>query len=200
MNAIKLFSLAPPAPSGGAWGEASPQTPAKHSSRVSGGLDMGDVLRFPLPSMRRVRPRLLHAPRLAVRPGAPATALTSTLSIIHRTLFLAGVWGEASPLRGRFFGLAGALTRGDGDQDRPCGPARTGRCARRLKKPTLKREASPQAPLEARWTAGRSRRSSQPWAGGARSDIQASPKARWTVGPRVGSREPGSHGRGSRAS
>jgi hypothetical protein len=154
MNAIKLFSLAPPAPSGGAWGEASPQTPAKHSSRVSGGLDMGDVLRFPLPSMRRVRPRLLHAPRLAVRPGAPATALTSTLSIIHRTLFLAGVWGEASP----------------------------------------------QAPLEARWTAGRSRRSSQPWAGGARSDIQASPKARWTVGPRVGSREPGSHGRGSRAS
>ncbi len=54
--------------------------------------------------------------------------------------------GELPPLRGRFFGLAGALTRGDGDQDRPCGPARTGRCARRLKKPTLKRELPP-API-----------------------------------------------------
>ncbi len=29
-------------------------------------------------------------------------------------------------------------------------------------------EASPQAPPEARWTAGRSRGASQPWAGGAR--------------------------------
>jgi len=154
MKQSKLFSLAPPAPSRGAWGDASPQTPAKHSSRVSGGLDMGDVLRFPLPSMRRVRPRLLHAPRLAVRPGAPATALTSTLSIIRRTLFLAGVWGEASP----------------------------------------------QAPPEARWTAGRSRGASQPWAEGARRETQPSPEARQTVGPQAVSREPGSHGRGSRAS
>jgi len=120
MKQSKLFSLAPPAPSGGAWGDASPQTPAIRSSRVSGGLDMGDVLRFPLSSMRRVRPQLLHAPRLAVGPGAPATALTSTLSIIRRTILLAGVWGEASP----------------------------------------------QAPPEARWTAGRSRGASQPWAGG----------------------------------
>jgi len=49
------------------------------------------------------------------------------------------VRGTGDAFRGRFFGLAGVLTCGDGDQDRPCGPARTGRCARRLKKPTLKR-------------------------------------------------------------
>jgi len=58
---------------------------------------MGDSLRFPLPSMRCVRPWLLHAPRLAVTSVASATALTSTFSIIRHTVFLAGVWGEASP-------------------------------------------------------------------------------------------------------
>jgi len=95
--------LAPPAPSGGAWGDASPQTPAKRTAWVSWGLSMGDGLR--------------HL----------ATTLTSTLSIIRRSVFLAGVWGEASP----------------------------------------------QAPPEARWTVGRSRGASQPWAGGARSVAQA---------------------------
>ncbi len=34
-------------------------------------------------------------------------------------------------------------------------------------------EASPQAPPEVRWTAGRSRGASQPWAGGAKSKAQA---------------------------
>ena len=34
------------------------------------------------------------------------------------------------------------------------------------------REGSPQAPPEARWTAGRSRGASQPWAGGARKETQ----------------------------
>jgi len=58
---------------------------------------MGDSPRFPLPSMRCVRPWLLHAPRLAVTSVASATALTSTFSIIRHTVFLAGVWGEASP-------------------------------------------------------------------------------------------------------
>jgi len=48
----KSLSLAPPAPSGGAWGDASPQTPAIHSSRVAWGLDMGDGLRFPLSTPR----------------------------------------------------------------------------------------------------------------------------------------------------
>ncbi len=45
----KSLSLAP---SGGAWGDASPQTPAIHSSRVAWGLDMGDGLRFPLSTPR----------------------------------------------------------------------------------------------------------------------------------------------------
>jgi len=111
----KAFSLAPPAPSGGAWGDASPQTPANHTSRVSWDLDMGNGLQPPLPSMRPACLQSLHALRLAVRPAAPTTArlaapttvrlaapttattLTSTLSIIHRDVFLAGVWGEASP-------------------------------------------------------------------------------------------------------
>jgi len=64
----KSLSLAPPAhgdwplgptrgptvqrASGGAWGDASPQTPAIHSSRVAWGLDMGDGLRFPLSTPR----------------------------------------------------------------------------------------------------------------------------------------------------
>jgi hypothetical protein len=103
----KAFSLAPPAPSGGAWGDASPQTPAKRSSRESWGLDMGNGLWPPLPSVHHAYLRLLHPPRLAVRPATPTTArlaapttattLTSTLSIIRRDERLAGVWGEASP-------------------------------------------------------------------------------------------------------
>jgi len=132
--------LAPPAPSGGAWGDASPQTPAKRTSWQSGGLEMGDGPRPPLPSIRRICPRPVHTPRLAVRSVAftivrpvastTATALTSTRSTIGHTVFLAGVWGEASP------------------------------------------QASP----EARWTAGRSRGTSQPWAGGARKEAQAPPE------------------------
>ncbi len=65
--------LAPPAPSGGAWGDASPQTPAKRTAWVSWGLSMGDGLR--------------HL----------ATMLTSTFLIIDHNVFMAGVWGEASP-------------------------------------------------------------------------------------------------------
>jgi len=103
----KAFSLAPPAPSGGAWGDASPQTPAIRSSRVSWGLDMGNGLWPPLPSVHHACLQSLHALRLAVRPATPTTArlaapttattLTSTLSIIRRDERLAGVWGEASP-------------------------------------------------------------------------------------------------------
>jgi 4-amino-4-deoxy-L-arabinose transferase-like glycosyltransferase len=90
------FLLAPPAPSGGAWGDASPQTPAKHSSWESGNLEMGDGPRPPHPP-RPLRP--LQAPRLSVTPAVSANAdsLTSTLSTIGHTVFLAGVWGEASP-------------------------------------------------------------------------------------------------------
>jgi len=76
--ALPLWMPSPPAPSevpslapsGGAWGDASPQTPAIHPSRVARGLEMGNGLR---------------------------STLTSTRSIIRRPVFLAGVWGEASP-------------------------------------------------------------------------------------------------------
>ncbi len=94
--------LAPPAPSGGAWGDASPQTPAIRSSRDSGNLEMGDCLRplRPLRSLRSLRLlRSLHASRLSVTPivSTNADSLTSTRSTIRHTVFLAGVWGEASP-------------------------------------------------------------------------------------------------------
>jgi len=82
-------------------------------------------------------PTLLQALHLVVGTAAPATAppltnaapatanaLTSTRPIIRHSVFLAGVWGEASP----------------------------------------------QAPPEARWTVGRSRGASQPWAGGRRRE------------------------------
>jgi len=100
----KAFSLAP---SGGAWGEASPQTPAKRTSRVARGLDMGNGLWSPLPSMRRACLRPLHMLRLAngTRPAAsmagPGTAIAYRAHQHPRpyphTLFMAGVWGEASP-------------------------------------------------------------------------------------------------------
>jgi len=82
-----------PAPSGGAWGDASPQTPAKRTSRVSWHLDMGNSPQSPQS----------HAPRLAVTPAVPnnATTLTSTRALIRHTLFLAGVWGREGPLRVR---------------------------------------------------------------------------------------------------
>ncbi len=146
--------LAPPAPSGGAWGDASPQTPAIRSSRVARGLDMGNDLRSPLLSMRRVYPWLLHTPPIdgrsaastPARPTSSTTALTSTLPTIRYTVCLAGVWGEASP----------------------------------------------QAPPEARWTAGRSRGASQPWAGGARREAQAPPEGAG------GARKEASSGMGAR--
>ncbi len=109
----KASLLAPPAPSGGAWGDASPQTPAKRTARVARGLDIGNGLWSrnglwsPLPSMRRACLRPLHALRLAIGTAlanadaitstAPATTLTSTFLIIGRTVCMAGVWGEASP-------------------------------------------------------------------------------------------------------
>jgi len=68
---------------------------------------MGNGLWPPLPSVHHACLQSLHALRLAVRPATPTTArlaapttattLTSTLSIIRRDVFLAGVWGEASP-------------------------------------------------------------------------------------------------------
>ncbi len=89
---IEEPSLAPPAPSGGAWGDASPQTPAKRTSRESRHLDMGNSSQSPQSSQS-------HAPHLAVTPAVSnnATTLTSTRSIIRRTVCMAGVWGEASP-------------------------------------------------------------------------------------------------------
>ena len=63
-------SLAPPAPSGGAWGDASPQTPAKHTAR--------------------------EPQRLVMESGLQPHALTARLPHPHSS-FMAGVWGEASP-------------------------------------------------------------------------------------------------------
>jgi len=115
----EISLLAPPAPSGGAWGDASPQTPAIHSSGVARGLDMGNGLRSPFSSMRRVRARFLNTPRIdgrsapstPARPAPSTTALTSTFSIIRRPVFLAGVWGEASP-QAPPEGAGGAKERG----------------------------------------------------------------------------------------
>ncbi len=44
-------------------------------------------------------PRSLHAPRLPVTPtvSTNADSLASACSTIGHTIFLAGVWGEASP-------------------------------------------------------------------------------------------------------
>ncbi len=83
------LSLAPPAPSGGAWGDASPQTPAIHSSWVSGDADTGNPSRI----------SRLHTPSRAATPvvSGNADSLTSTLPTTHHAVFLAGVWGEASP-------------------------------------------------------------------------------------------------------
>jgi len=100
--------LAPPAPSGGAGGDASPQTPAKHTARASRGLDMGDDQQPP------------HAPRLAVTPAVSANAdsLTSTLPTMRRGVFMAGVWGEASP-QAPLEGAGGARGEGDFSQTVP---------------------------------------------------------------------------------
>jgi len=62
--------LAPSAPSGGAWGDASSQTPAKHTAREPQRLVMGN----------RLQPH----------------ALTARLPHPHSSV-MAGVWGEASP-------------------------------------------------------------------------------------------------------
>jgi len=88
--------LAPPAPSGGAWGDASPQTPAKKTSWVSGDLEMGDGPWFSRP-LWLLRPLL--APCLSVTPAVSTNAdsLTSARSTIGHAVRLAGVWGEASP-------------------------------------------------------------------------------------------------------
>jgi len=50
--------------SGGAWGDASPQTPAKHTTRASRGLTMGDGLLL----------RPLPAPYLSASAAAPGVA------------------------------------------------------------------------------------------------------------------------------
>jgi len=128
-----IFPIFPPRPQGGAWGDASPQTPAKHSSWVSRDLEMGDGPWFSRP-LRLLQP--LQAPRLSVTPAVSANAdsLTSARSTIGHDECLAGVWGEASP----------------------------------------------QAPPEARWTVGRSRGASQPWAGGASRETQAGGASRET--------------------
>ena len=99
--------------SGGAWGDASPQTPAIRTARVAWDLDMGNGLWSrnglwsSLSSMRHDCPRPLQAPRLAngTRPAAsmagPGTAIAYRAHQHPRpyphTLFMAGVWGEASP-------------------------------------------------------------------------------------------------------
>ena len=75
--------LAPSAPSGGTWGDASPQTPAKRTSRASSDLEMGGCPRPPRPrspSMRRVC--LSHQRRSLTLTRSPVLApLSATRSV-----------------------------------------------------------------------------------------------------------------------
>jgi len=109
------LSFAPPAPSGGAWGDASPQTPAKHTARVSEDADTGNPSRI----------SRLHAPSRAATPAVSntATTLTSTRTTVHRDVFLAGVWGEASP-QAPPEGAGGGEGEGDFSQTVPSPAAR----------------------------------------------------------------------------
>jgi len=70
--------LAPPAPSGGAWGDASPQTPAKHTSRELQHLVMGSSLPPPrADSPPTASPQQLYGGGLggSISPGSPGGAL-----------------------------------------------------------------------------------------------------------------------------
>jgi len=126
--------FAPPAPPGGAWGDASPQTPAKQTV-------------WPIVEQVLVSESVL-VDTVGVTDGRGAwrgrrgrrDCRQSPISRFpdSRDECMAGVWGEASPQ---------APPEGAGG---------------------AKREA--QALLEARWIAGRSRGASQPWAGGGEGE------------------------------
>jgi len=81
--------LAPPAPSGGAWGDASPQTPAIHTMWRM----MGKVL--------AIEPMLPDIASVTNRRGAwgRENCEEFPISTPHdsRDECMAGVWGEASP-------------------------------------------------------------------------------------------------------
>jgi len=79
----------------------------------------------------------------------------------------------------------GQMRRMDGSRDRGPSPISRFPDSRAVRLAGVWGEASPQAPPEARWTAGRSRGASQPWAGGARKEAQTPPEgARGTRGRR----------------
>jgi len=80
----KSPSLAPPAPSGGAWGDASPQTPANHS--LCGSTGTAIPRQFTDPAQDKGGGGATAPGLLAVATHAPSHAP-----------WLAGVWGEASP-------------------------------------------------------------------------------------------------------
>jgi len=152
----------PPAPSGGAWGDASPQTPAKRTSREPRRLVMGNRLpsralaaRLPHPHgcaplfrarHRGVRRLCWERRLLAGRRSQPSCLPPAMHTPSHVCRLEAGApsrdakkWRAPHPHNDFMAGVWG--------------------------------EASPQAPPEARWTVGRSRGASQPWAGGARNKI-----------------------------
>jgi len=74
--------LAPPAPSGGAWGDASPQPPAKHSSRKPWGLTIEAACT--IWASRWVRPVMASARKPAIAPSQPTEELIWAVSATLR--------------------------------------------------------------------------------------------------------------------
>ncbi len=111
------FPIAPSAPSGGTWGDASPQTPATHTCWGSTGAAEGPVSpgrrgrkekttfhgpRQSLPGSATCQglaaPVDPHAPLVGgLLPDAPRQRGSPPRPSIPMRLCLAGVWGEPSP-------------------------------------------------------------------------------------------------------
>ena len=135
--------LAPPAPSGGAWGDASPQTPAKKT-------------------LRRMVRRVLVSVVAVVDTAGLAVVDTAGLAVVDT----AGLTARRDARRG-----CRQARRVEGNGDRRPFPMSKSHDPRDECMAGVWGEASPQAPPEARWTVGRSRGASQPWAGGARERL-----------------------------
>ncbi len=108
--------------------------------------------------------------------ASPQTpAKKSVRRIMGRVLVSAVAVVDATDLTARRSAWTGRgqMRRMDGSRDRGPSPISRFPDSRAVRLAGVWGEASPQAPPEARWTAGRSRGASQPWAGGARRDAQA---------------------------
>ena len=88
-----VLSLAPPAPSGGAWGEASPQTPAKHTAwPIVESVLVSVVALLDTTSVTARRRAWRSRGERGERGPFPITRPHG-----FRDVRMAGVWGEASP-------------------------------------------------------------------------------------------------------